>query len=197
MRFEDGTPALVVSPRGAGKIALWTTTLDCDWNDLALRPGYLPLVQSLMKVLSKRSGAGLPERIVPGHTAIIARQSESSRLVVSRLKSNGHQQQVQVIDAPASDATQWEVQGLLEPGLYTVEEQGAGTTWSRTTVLVQAPAAESDLSTLTTPSPPEPRQPGWALADRPKVPAWSFALSLLFVLLLFEGLLLMRNRQRT
>ena len=33
-RYDDGTPALLETPLGTGKILLYTTTLDSSWNDL-------------------------------------------------------------------------------------------------------------------------------------------------------------------
>jgi hypothetical protein len=42
--FASGAPALITSEHGAGRVALLTTTLDRDWTDLPLRPGFVPLV---------------------------------------------------------------------------------------------------------------------------------------------------------
>ena len=43
-RFDDGSPALVERRTGRGKVILWTTALDVGWNDLALKPVFLPFI---------------------------------------------------------------------------------------------------------------------------------------------------------
>jgi hypothetical protein len=49
LRFTDGAPALAIGEIGRGKSALLATTLDADWSDLPLRPGYLPLLAELVR----------------------------------------------------------------------------------------------------------------------------------------------------
>ena len=46
-RFDDGSPALVERVVGDGRVAFWASTLDSFWNDLALKPVYLPFVHQL------------------------------------------------------------------------------------------------------------------------------------------------------
>lgn len=41
--FTSGAPALITRSHGDGRVALLTTTLDRDWGDLPLRPGFVPL----------------------------------------------------------------------------------------------------------------------------------------------------------
>ncbi|MGH9831578.1 MAG: vWA domain-containing protein [Blastocatellia bacterium] len=53
-RFEDGNPALIEASRGAGKLLLFTSTLDASWNDLPLSPIYLPLVRQMARYLGER-----------------------------------------------------------------------------------------------------------------------------------------------
>ncbi len=53
-RFEDGSPALVESTHGNGKVLLFTSTLDSLWNDLPLTPIYLPLVRQAVRYLGQR-----------------------------------------------------------------------------------------------------------------------------------------------
>ena len=43
-RFDDGAPALVERRVGRGKVVVWTSTFDVAWNDLALKPVFLPFV---------------------------------------------------------------------------------------------------------------------------------------------------------
>jgi hypothetical protein len=48
-RFDGGTPALVEGTLGRGRVLVWATTLDPAWNDLALKPVYLPFVHQLVR----------------------------------------------------------------------------------------------------------------------------------------------------
>jgi hypothetical protein len=41
--FTSGAPALITRELGQGRVALLTTTIDRDWGDLPLRPGFVPL----------------------------------------------------------------------------------------------------------------------------------------------------------
>ena len=51
-RFDDGAPAVVERAVGRGRVLLWTSTLDLYWNDLALKPVYLPFVHQLARRLA-------------------------------------------------------------------------------------------------------------------------------------------------
>ena len=43
-RYDDGVPALVERRVGRGRVILWTSALDVGWNDLALKPVFLPFI---------------------------------------------------------------------------------------------------------------------------------------------------------
>ena len=51
-RFDGGTPALVEATVGRGRVLVLATTLDLFWNDLALKPVYLPFVHQLARQAS-------------------------------------------------------------------------------------------------------------------------------------------------
>lgn len=51
-RFDGGTPALVEGTVGRGRVLVWATTLDPQWNDLALKPVYLPFVHQIVRQAS-------------------------------------------------------------------------------------------------------------------------------------------------
>ncbi|MEZ4365610.1 MAG: hypothetical protein R2939_04900 [Kofleriaceae bacterium] len=66
-RFGNGAAALVEAPLGAGRLMLWTSTLDRDWTDLPIHPGFLPLVQGMVRYLARAtSGPRAGEHLV-GH----------------------------------------------------------------------------------------------------------------------------------
>jgi hypothetical protein len=57
--FSSGAPALITSAHGQGRVALLTTSIDRDWGDLPLRPGFVPLA---VDTLTWLAGAGSHDR---------------------------------------------------------------------------------------------------------------------------------------
>jgi hypothetical protein len=51
-RFDDGVAALVERRVGAGRVMVWTSTLDLAWSDLPLKPVYLPFVHRVVRHLA-------------------------------------------------------------------------------------------------------------------------------------------------
>jgi len=43
LAYDDGRPALVERSHGRGRVLLFTSSLDRGWNDLPVKPGYVPL----------------------------------------------------------------------------------------------------------------------------------------------------------
>jgi len=50
-RFDDGAPALVEKRVGAGRVLVWLSSLDLVWNDLAVKPVFLPFVHQMARHL--------------------------------------------------------------------------------------------------------------------------------------------------
>jgi len=48
-RFDDGGVALAERQLGRGRVLAWASTLDREWNDLAVQPLYVPFVHQLIK----------------------------------------------------------------------------------------------------------------------------------------------------
>lgn len=51
-RFDAGAPALIEQTSGRGQVLMWTTSLDLHWNDLPLKPVYLPFVHRALRHLA-------------------------------------------------------------------------------------------------------------------------------------------------
>jgi hypothetical protein len=52
-RFDDGAIAVAERRVGGGLVVVWTSTLDSYWNDLPLKPVFVPLVHQLMRHLGR------------------------------------------------------------------------------------------------------------------------------------------------
>lgn len=59
LRYDDGAPALVEGSHGLGKVFLFSSTVDTAWNDLAVTPAFVPLVNRLVAQLVQHRDAGL------------------------------------------------------------------------------------------------------------------------------------------
>ncbi|HYW72670.1 MAG TPA: VWA domain-containing protein [Pyrinomonadaceae bacterium] len=53
-RFEDGSPALIESSAGKGRVLLFTSSLGASWSDLPLTPVYLPLIHQMIRYVGSR-----------------------------------------------------------------------------------------------------------------------------------------------
>jgi hypothetical protein len=51
-RFDDGSPALVERRAGAGRALVWASSVDLSWNDLAVKPVYLPFLHQVTRHLA-------------------------------------------------------------------------------------------------------------------------------------------------
>ncbi|MBI4641688.1 MAG: BatA domain-containing protein [Candidatus Tectomicrobia bacterium] len=54
LMLSNGHPLLIERGLGSGKILLFTSSADLDWNDLGLRAAYLPLLHNVILYLSGR-----------------------------------------------------------------------------------------------------------------------------------------------
>jgi len=70
-RFTNGAAALVEASIGAGRTLLFTSTLDRDWNDLPIHPGYLPLLQQSVRHLARKHATfGVSDHLVGSSVAL-------------------------------------------------------------------------------------------------------------------------------
>jgi hypothetical protein len=60
LAFSNGDPLLVEAERGRGRLFLFASSADLDWNDLPLKAAFLPMIQGLLK-----GAAGLEEQALP------------------------------------------------------------------------------------------------------------------------------------
>jgi hypothetical protein len=89
LAFSDGTPLLIVGRYERGRIALFTTTIDDDWTDLPLTPGFLPLIHGVVRGLSALdalppgphvAGTPLTARIPQGAQSIFSVTPDGRRI---------------------------------------------------------------------------------------------------------------------
>jgi len=141
-RFDDGAVAMAERTLGSGHVILWSSTLDNYWNDLALKPVYLPFVHEIVRHLATYEEpanwftiGGVAD---PGHllqAAGFGLQAGAGAMVLTpsgkRVEQSGAPTPVQ----------------LEEQGFYEIHGRG---TQGTVTIASNLDTAESDLSSLDT-----------------------------------------------
>jgi Mg-chelatase subunit ChlD len=137
-RYDDGGIAVAERRLGAGRIIVLTTTLDDSWNDLELKPVYLPLVHQLVRYVARyeqSSSWATVGQVVDLATLL---KSKADRVVVT----------------PAGDRRQI---GANDPSILELNEHGAYEIRSAATpsgrpdrIAVNIDPAESDLAPIDT-----------------------------------------------
>ncbi|MEY4635136.1 MAG: hypothetical protein RJA55_934, partial [Acidobacteriota bacterium] len=128
-RFDTGEPALIEKVIGRGRVVMFASTIDLSWNDLALKPVFLPFVHQLGRHLSgfREQPASLTvgevlditaAEIAAGATSTAAANSEAGRTV---LAPSGQRRDLRVnAESPTSAAALV----LVEQGFYQVRPAG-------------------------------------------------------------------------
>ncbi|MCK9459233.1 MAG: BatA and WFA domain-containing protein [Proteobacteria bacterium] len=80
--LAGGAPLLLERRSGRGTALLLTTTLDRDWTDLPIRPGFLPLVQRSVRYLANRLGERNARRVPVGGSIDLEVSGGMRRLLV-------------------------------------------------------------------------------------------------------------------
>ncbi len=69
LRLADGTPLLLERTLGTGRVLLFTSSLDREWNDLPVQPAFVPLMAGLANQLL--GGAGFSSEADLGSTLAV------------------------------------------------------------------------------------------------------------------------------
>lgn len=152
-RFDDGTPALLERKTGAGRVLMWTSTLDLDWNDMPVKAVFLPFVHTLTKYLADYAEA--PASLTVGQVIPAPRQAGGRGAATNRggtiaIAPSGTRVSVETEDGALE---------LNEQGFYDVRTQGAGAD-TAIALAANVDLAESDLTAL------DPRELVAAVAGR-------------------------------
>jgi hypothetical protein len=69
LRLDDGTPLLLERQVGAGRVLVFTSSLDREWNDLPVQPVFVPFIAGLANYLL--GGAGFTSEAELGSTLAV------------------------------------------------------------------------------------------------------------------------------
>lgn len=85
-RFTNDAPALIeraVGENGAGRVLLLTTSIDREWTDLPIRPGFLPLMEQVVLYLGRALDDGRPRTVRVGDDRVVNAGNADSLVVVA------------------------------------------------------------------------------------------------------------------
>ena len=128
-RFDDGAPAVVERSVGRGRVLVWASTLDLFWNDLPLKPVYLPFVHQVVRHLADYRERATWATV--GQVIDLSQEGDAERARVA-LTPSGER-------LPLEGET-GRVLELSEQGFYEVREQG------RPSALVTVAASNVELA---------------------------------------------------
>jgi hypothetical protein len=137
-RYDDGGIALAERRLGAGRIIVMTTTLDDSWNDLEIKPVFLPLVHQLARYISRYEQSSAWATVGQVVDLATTLKSKADRVVVT---PSGERRQIGLNDPSILE--------LSEHGAYEI--RNASMPSSRPDrIAVNLDPAESDLTAIDT-----------------------------------------------
>jgi hypothetical protein len=191
-RFTNGAAALVEASIGAGRTLLFTSTLDRDWNDLPIHPGYLPLVQQTVRHLARKHTRGGQADHLVGSSVVLATGD------LRRLEVRGPDGIGAVFEGDRITGRSSVRFGKTDrAGTYRVigtDQTGATRDREELAFVVNVDARGSDLTMAPDKALPESGTGGGTpLTDtRRRVELWHALAALVLLLLLAEGILVQR-----
>lgn len=146
-RFADGTVAIAERKVAGGRVMAMGTTLDGDWNDLVLKPVFVPLLHQLTRYLGQVETQ--PEWQTAGQVVDVTQR-------VAALTAGGTDERVTsaVVLSPSGRRTTVGEGGasasveLQEQGFYEIRPQGGAASGRPFTLAVNLDAGESDLASM-------------------------------------------------
>lgn len=144
LRFADGLPALMERTWGLGRIAVFSSTADTAWNDLPVRPAFVPLIHRTLGALVQRQDEGLTIRVGQKFLRRTSPDSMDKDALVFKPRHNESMRDVRRIEmvngSPMIQFEQTDWAGVYE---VTVAEPALNLKFA-----AQANAAESSLDEL-------------------------------------------------
>jgi len=134
-RFDAGAPALVERAAGKGRAMVWASSVDLEWNDLALKPVFLPFVHGALRHLA--AYAPPPPFLTVGQVLDPGQLAGDISEPVAVTPSGGR--------VPLSGPTRQVLQ-VVEQGFYEV--RGARAPGAASVIAANVDVNESDLTSI-------------------------------------------------
>jgi hypothetical protein len=141
-RFSDGEPWMVSSVFGRGKVVLFSSTADLEWNDLPTKPVFVPLLRRSILAVSDRLAGKVEGDSTVGEPRIFEEGLALAYAGLEVAAPDGAAERLEFL--PEGDVARAVFRKTDEAGFYTVRLPGGG----EEIFAVNVPGAESDLRTL-------------------------------------------------
>ncbi len=193
-RYTNGASALVEARSGKGRVMLFTSSIDRAWNDLPIHPGYLPMMQQLVRYLARKPGQPGRRSVLVGRSALIRVGPDDTRLEI-RAPGDTHT----VIESEVFEGRKLtRFDATDRPGFYRVlatDRVGKTRAREEATFAVNLDPRGSDLRTATADQLPTAGAATATLAGtshQRRVELWHALAIGLLLLLLLESVLVLR-----
>lgn len=185
--LKGGVPLLLERKVGKGKVLLLTTTVDRDWTDLPIRPGFLPLVQRAARYLAGSLGDRDPRRVFVGRAVDLEVSEGMQRLIV--LDPEGNETVFPSRELVGEPRVRFGATAVPGPYRVWAEVPGFGglKELPQLEFVVETDPAESDLTPIAAPLDSDVAAPLEGIEGT--LPAWPYLLVAAAFLILIESLL--------
>ncbi len=189
IQLKDGLPLLVERKIHNGTVLLLTTTVDRDWGDLPIRPGFLPLIQRSTRYLARSLEHREPRSIDVGRAIYLPVMEGMQKLIAL-----GPNRQRTVFSANRlTGKTRIRFHNTGKPGAYHIwgemPESGGLAELPSSAFVANIAPSESDLSVKMKESGEVSRnEKDMYTALEGKLPIWSHLLLAGLALILLESL---------
>ncbi len=136
---ERGAPLLVQTQVGEGRVFLFTSSADADWNDLSLKTGYLPLIQSLVRYTVGLQSRGCDSSTRVGQPLRFPPPKDDRAKIATVADPSG--KEAAILVSPKDGKTDARYMGTIFPGIYRIALDNLQ--WVHA---VNVPREESDLA---------------------------------------------------
>ena len=149
-KFDDGAPAMVERPSGAGRIVIWATSMDASWTDLPVQTVFVPFAHQLGRRVGRYSDAR--QWFTAGDVLDLTRHAELTSTLGLGTKTTGDSGRL-VLEAPSGEKTRLSALGtnhlatLRERGVYELRGENTPIGAGRP-IAVNVDPAEADLTHL-------------------------------------------------
>lgn len=190
--LDEGAPFLLTRTIDRGRVALLTGSLDRDWGDLPIRPDFVPLVQQVLRYLTRVPEGNAAPALVGRPVPVPVDDAR-----VSRVQVRGPDGKLSSSERPLAAGGPWTFGDTQAPGLYQVAPDpplpGLETLPG---FAVTVDPAGSDLRPAKTADDKTPQSVATAESITPqkRTELWHAALLGLFLLLAAEAAILWQRR---
>jgi hypothetical protein len=112
--FKNKFPALIESTNGKGKVFLFTSSIDRDWNNFPIQPTFLPWIQRWIKYSARGLDSHLKKNLLVGEPFYLQKSLEEPTIYITSPEGK--------VTYPGSINGKIEFQDTDTPGVYKIHQ---------------------------------------------------------------------------